>query len=586
MISPRASTARGLGDAGEPQSVAQLVARLLHARAVERVYGLCGGHIQPLWDAVARLGMKIIDVRHEGSACLMAQAEAELRGEVGVALVTAGPGATNAVTGIANAYSSQTPVVVIAGHVPRPQMGKGAMQELPQLEVVRPLCRYAATVLDPSQAAASLDAAFRAASGADGPPGPAYVEFPTDVLMEPAAPVEGRPISGRTAPAPSYPDPASVAEALQLIAASRRPLVIGGRGVRAAAAALDAFLTATGAVYLDSAESRGALPSTHTSAVPAMRARALREADLVITLGRRLNFQLGYGSPALFDASAMFLRIGTNSAETADNRRGDVELRCDVSLALSALVERGAAPVCPDVAWLAELRAENAERERKLVRSLSRQPLGADGRLHPYTLIAALNEHIGDGTITVVDGGDILSFGRVALRTTTYLDCGPLGCLGVGVPFAIAAALALPEAQVVALIGDGSFGFTAIEIDTAVRHGAKAVFVVANNEGWNIERKDQEQRYAGNLVGVELPGCRYDLLAQALGARGRRVEEAGELEDAIGWALANAPAVLDVLVTRDAESPDFKSGLAQVPARQALSTWDEAEEARAVNVTA
>src|SRR5262249_41907581 len=184
-----------------------------------------------------------------------------------------------------------------------------------------------------------------------------------------------------------------------------------------------------------------------------------------------------------------------------------------------------------------------------------------------------------DDTVTVADGGDILSFARIALRASTYLDSGPLGCLGVGVPFAIAASLARPENRVIALVGDGSFGFTALEIDTAVRHEARALFVVANNEGWNIERKDQEQRFGGRLVGVELPGCRYDLLAEALGARGRRVEREEDLAEAIRWGLDNVPAVLDVLVTAEAESPDFRNGLAQVPARQALLTWHEAESA-------
>ena len=562
-------------------TVAQLIAAELNARGVSRVYGLCGGHIQPIWDAVARAGITIVDVRHEGSAVLMAQADAELTGELGVALVTAGPGLTNTITGIANAHASQTPVLVIAGRPPLPQAGRGAMQDLPQMEIVGPLCRYARSVLHRGQALTALQAAARAALGADGPPGPACVDFPTDVLEERAAPgdlaLTGR---ERGSPPAILPDPAGLDAAHALIAQARRPLVISGRGALGARHQLASFLELSGALYLDSAESRGAVPADHPAAVPAKRAQALREADLVVTLGRRLNFQLGYGSPVVFGEQARFLRIGTSSAETADNRLADVELRCDLAPALSSLLERGARPETPDLEWSASLREANAVRRAGHVAAMQARPPGSDGRMHPDRLLSALNERIDDATIVVADGGDILSFARVGLTSSTYLDCGALGCLGVGVPFATAAALTYPQRQVIAVIGDGSFGFTAMELDTAVRHGARPVFVVANNEGWNIERMDQAQRYGGNFVGVELPGCRYDLLAQALGAGGRRVTNPDELPAAIDWAIANAPTVLDVLVTRDAESPDFRSGLAQVPPRHALAAWDRAEAAR------
>lgn len=200
--------------------------------------------------------------------------------------------------------------------------------------------------------------------------------------------------------------------------------------------------------------------------------------------------------------------------------------------------------------------------------------------MHPYRLIDALNRHvIDDDTVVVADGGDILSFARVALRATTYLDCGPLGCLGVGVPFAIGAAVSLPGRSSVALVGDGSFGFLLAELDTAVRQRAQTLFVVANNEAWNIERHDQMARYDGNLVGVDLPGCRYDVIAEGLGAHGELVEREEDLAGALARARRHLPAVVNVMVTRDAVSPDFRSGLATVPSHQALATWNDAEVA-------
>jgi acetolactate synthase-1/2/3 large subunit len=305
----------------------------------------------------------------------------------------------------------------------------------------------------------------------------------------------------------------------------------------------------------------------------------MKEADLVITLGRRLDFQLGYGSPAVFAPTAAFLRIGTCFEETGENRRGDVELTGTVRLALEALVATGAAPRDPDAEWLAEITDTNARRADKLAKTLADAALGSDGRMHPYRLIGAINERLTRSSVVVADGGDILSFARVGVRPVDYLDCGALGCLGVGVPFAIAAALNRPGEPVIAIVGDGSFGFTAMEIDTAVRHRARAVFVIANNEAWNIERHDQADRY-GNIVGVDLPGCRYDELARSLGAYGERVEHPDDLDAALDRAAENAPAVLDVLVTRDAKSPDYTNGLARVPPRHALLAWNDAELGR------
>ena len=180
----------------------------------------------------------------------------------------------------------------------------------------------------------------------------------------------------------------------------------------------------------------------------------------------------------------------------------------------------------------------------------------------------------------VADGGDILSFARIALTGKTYLDPGRFGCLGVGVPFGISAALAYPERQVIVITGDGAFGLNAIDIDTAKRHGARVVFVVANNAGWNIERNDQIETYGGRIVGTELPACDYASMPRAFGLHGERVDDPANLPAAIKRAFENAPALLDVIVTRDASSPDARSGLPIVPDTQPLSSWDKMEKAR------
>lgn len=560
-------------------TVSQLIADRLKAQGVRRIFGLCGGHIQPLWDAVARAGIEVIDVRHEAAAVYMAQASAELSGELSVAMVTAGPGLTNAVTAISNAFVSRSPVLVISGRPPRLQTGMGAMQDIAQADIVRPICRLVEQVSERHHVIPRLDKVIAATLGAaTGATGPAYIDFPTDLLEETVheADIPALALEPRLA-VELAPDAAAVDQAAELIRGSARIVVISGRSVRTLSAELKSFLTNAHALYLDSGESRGVIRDDVPSFVPAVRGRAMREADLVITLGRRLDFQLGYGSPAVFAPDARFLRIGTCFEELGENRRGDVEVHASTGSALAALAWAGAVPDAPDVAWIEDMQQSNAKRVRQLAAKLSDPEPDADGRMSPNFVVGAMNDLLSDRSVAVADGGDILSFARVGLKPVDYLDCGALGCLGVGVPFAIAAALQRPDEPVVAVIGDGSFGFTAMEVDTAVRHGAKAVFVVVNNEAWNIERHDQVDRFDNNLVGVDLPGCRYDLLARSLGAHGERVEEAGELADALKRAMENAPAVVDVLVSRTAKSADYLSGLAEVPPRQAVGPWNASE---------
>jgi acetolactate synthase-1/2/3 large subunit len=432
----------------------------------------------------------------------------------------------------------------------------------------------------PREVLPALDQAMLALSGWDAPPGPVYLDFPTDLLTEQLSARDVMSwVPAGVQPPELLPADDDLARACALISGSSRPLIISGRGAHEAVPELAALLSATGIPYLDSGESRGAVPADHPSAVFAVRSRAMRDADLVITLDRSLNFQLAYGSSAAFSPAARFLRVARHTQQRADNRRGEVELQCSVRTFARAMADRIQLPAL-DTGWTKALRAAHLEAADRLARRALSLPAGSDGHMHPYRLLSEIGRTLGPDAAVVADGGDILSFARVAISSATYLDCGPLGCLGVGVPFANSAALNLPGRPVTAIIGDGSFGFTAMEIDTAVRHGLAPVYVVANNQAWNIEKTDQLQRFGGHAVGVDLPGCRYDRLAQSLGARGRRVADPAELPRALRWAREHAPAVLDVLVTQDAQSPDSLSGIAAVPPEQALTKWQEAETLR------
>ncbi|HTW84564.1 MAG TPA: thiamine pyrophosphate-binding protein [Candidatus Sulfotelmatobacter sp.] len=560
---------------------AEHLAHALRARGVTRVFGLEGGHIQPLWDHLARLGIAIVDVRDERAAVHMAHAHADLLGTVGVACVTAGPGVTNTVTAVANANVAGVPVVVIGGAAPTAQDHMGPLQGIPQVPMMTPITRFARTVRAAEHAVRELDLAFGAALGDRGERGAAYIEFPTDVLRaDVPAPLVLDEFRVMRMPRRVAPDAAAVVEAVERLWTARRPVVVTGRGARGAGPEVRKLLDVLGALYLDTQDSRGLVPDEHPAVVGALRGAVMGEADVVLTVGRKLDYQLGYGSPAVFP-HATFVRVADDVSEIADNRRGEPEVFATPALALSAIVAAAAGRTpAVDREWAAQMRVKHEERARAYDAKLASAPAGADGRMHPNRIFAAIRAVVDDDAIAIADGGDILSFARLGLTQRTYLDSGTFGCLGVGVPFAIAAALASPDRTVVSVNGDGAFGFNAIELDTAVRHNARAVFIVANNAAWNIERYDQELNYGGRIVGTELRDSDYAGLARALGAHGETVTDPAELEGALRRAIANAPALLDVKVTRDAVSSDGGKGLGYVPTYQPLSAWDEAERRR------
>lgn len=556
---------------------AGVIARFLKARGVDRIFALCGGHIMPIWMRCDAEGIRIIDVRDERAAVYMAHAHSELTGRLGVALVTAGPGMTNAMTGIANAHTSRASVLVLSGGPPRAQENRGALQDMPHIDMVRPITRYARTVREPALVLQELDEAVARALGEGGDPGPVYIDFPVDTQRGVVPKVVQLDEHFRPKPvAVTQPDAASVAAAVELLWNAKKPLVITGRGARGAGPELLRLLDATGAVYLDTGESRGLVPDSHPSFIGAMRGTVMGDADLVITIGRKLDFQLAYGSPAVFKG-ARFLRIAGTASELRDNRRGDAELLATPAASIAAmLAHAGSRKAATDRDWAQSLRRQHEERATKLRSTMAAAPSDKEGRIHPNRVLHELQQRLAPDAVVVADGGDFLSFARVGLSSSAYLDPGSLGCIGIGTAFGIAASLAYPERQVLVATGDGAFGFNAMEIDTAVRHGAKPLIVVANNGAWQIEVHDQQDSH-GKVVGTRLQLSDYAAMARAFGMHAERVERAEDLGPAIERALGKLPALLDVLVSPEAKSSDGKSGLAWVPDLQPLGAWEEAE---------
>ena len=567
--------------AQQGKTVAEWIAEFIVARGAKRVYGLQGGHIQPIWDHLAQRKVRIIDVRDEGAGVHMAHCHAVLTGEVGIAFATAGPGVTNCVSAIANASLERVPVVLIGGCAPVPQDDLGPLQGIDHVSIMRPVTRSSRTLRTADNILRDLDKAWSTAIGDGNAPGPVYIEIPTDVLREIVPPgVVLQEYLTPKQPRRIPPDAAEVSRAAQIITKARRPLVISGRGAMGNGRELVRFLDASGALYLDTQESRGIVPGSHPSFVGAVRARVMKEADLVIAIGRKLDYQTGYGSPAVLP-NARWIRIGDNAEELRENRRGEVELFAHPGLALAAMTEALPKANSPDAEWATALRNEHVRRSTKYANELPTSKAGNDGHMHPNRIFAALREVLKPDAITIADGGDILSFARLGLEApSTYLDAGTFGCLGVGTPYGVAAALVHPDRQVVVISGDGAFGINAMEIDSAKRHGAKVVFIIANNAAWNIERLDQQMNYGGRIVGTTLAWSDYAAMARAFDLHAERVTDPARLKGALQEAFAKAPALLDVVVTQDALSSDAGKGLGWVPDYQALTAWDDAEKAR------
>ncbi len=515
-----------------------LVARVLKQAGVGHVFTLCGGHILPIYEGCLDEGIGVIDVRHEQAAAHAADAYARLTRNVGVAMVAPGPGVTDAVTGVANAYAARSPLLLIGGAAPLGLRGLGALQEMEQVALLRPITKGSWTVPETRQIPEVLTTAIRTALS--GRPGPVFVEIPVDLLMTS--------IEDRLAPIPQRyvhrPRAAVDAEGLTrlegLLAASHRPVVIAGGGVYwdDASKSLAAFAERAGVPVFMNGAGRGALPTAHPNALSQSRGMALGGADLVLVLGAPLDFRLGYGRPPTFAEDAAVVMIDADPSELGRNRPLALGLSADLDVALRQLTEivprATAARAAP---WLASLRAREVESRRAL------ETFCASGEtpISHYRLAAEIARVITPETTIVGDGGDVVGCASkvVALhRPGQWLDPGPLGCLGVGPSFALAAKLLRPAQRVLLVAGDGALGLNFMEIETAVRFGLPLTVVVGNDGGWGQIRNPQLAFYgAARAVATSLPQTRFDLMTQAVGGRGVVVTDPGDIAPALTHAL-------------------------------------------------
>jgi acetolactate synthase-1/2/3 large subunit len=557
---------------------ADLVISGIRKQGIQQIFSLNGGHISWLYKACVDYHVSILDVRHEESAAYMAYASARFTGRPAVVVVTAGPGVTNTVTGISTAYQAAVPMVVIGGRSPIPQTGMGALQEMDQVSLMRPITKMAETVLDADQIPLWINRAFRVAT--TGRPGPVFLEIPPELLRKEVKEVEA--IEHSFVNSLPFPDHDKVDEVIGLLASAKRPLILAGGGVffSGASEQLRSFVEQMNIPVLTNPLNRGVFPGNHELHMAGARSLAMAKADLVLLLGIRLNFILAYGQPPRFARDAHFIQVDIDPEEIGRNRSIDVGIQADVKNFLVALQNRMNNCTFSDQydSWVQELH--EVDGRKKIV--LEEQMKTEERPIHPMRLCYEVRKLLTDDTTLILDGGDILSYGRVIFTRNQpgyYVDPGPFGTMGVGVASAIAAKSIRPHSPVIAVIGDGALGMGLMEMDTAIRHNLPIVIVVSNNAGWNIERQalgmDFGEKYQ---VGTTLSLTRYDRVVVELGGYGEWIDDPNEIYPALQRALSSGkPALINVHTSRDVISPDLARGLAQIPEKQALNykTVDE-----------
>ena len=502
---------------------ARALTRALRAAGITRIFTLSGNHIMPVFDAALDDGIELIHVRHEAAAVHMADAWARLTGQPGIAMVTGGPGHANAVGALYTAAMAESAVVLLSGHAPRRELGMGAFQEMAQGDIAAPLAKASWTNKSAELMASDMARALAIAKG--GRPGPVHLSLPSDCL-EAAVEAERSEPFDASPPAPDYDASAIVA----MLRGAKRPLVLTGPATltRAGRARLATLEAALGIPVVGMESPRGiADPSLGAFA------EALAQADLVVLAGKRLDFTLRFGKPPAFAAGVRLVEIAVDR---------------DAFAAIDALTR--AAQTQPPVKsqWLSEVRGAIAYRPAAWNHATSAIP----GRMHPVQALrplqAILDSH--PDSVFVSDGGEVGQWAQACLAAPNRVINGVAGSIGAALPFAVAARLAKPGVPVIAVMGDGTFGFHPAEIDTAVRYGLSFVAIVGNDARWNAEYQIQLRDYGpGRTVGTELLATRYDKVAEGFGGHGELVTDPAQVLAAAQRAIAsNLPSVLNVMI--------------------------------------
>jgi acetolactate synthase I/II/III large subunit len=515
---------------------AHLVVEALVAAGVRQLFSLSGNQILSLYDATLNRGLSILHTRHEAAAVHMADAWGRLTEEPGVALVTAGPGHCNAVSALYAALMAESPVVLLSGHAPVSQLGRGAFQEMDQAAVAAPVVKAAWMAKDAARLGEDIATALELARS--GRPGPVHVSLPGDLLE---AKVEGGATRPPRVEAASAAPAESVEQVLALLAGARRPLILLGpamaRGARHAAVARLSEITGVPALPMESP--RGLNDPWLRLAAP-----LLGQADLLMLLGKKPDFVVRFAQAPAFKPECRVIHVDTDAVSLRAG--GALGLVADPAAVAAQLATAASPRAWSHRTWGDEVRGARATvpAHWAAARRSGRAPI------HPLRVCAALQPQVDRGAVLVVDGGEFGQWVQAGVEAEPRLINGPAGGIGGAIPMAITARLRHPDRPVIAALGDGTFGFHAFELDTAARYRLPVVAVVGNDARWNAEHQLQIQHYgAGRVVGCELAPSRYERIAEALGGHGELVERADDLEPALDRALrSGVPAVVNVML--------------------------------------
>ena len=555
---------------GSVISGGHLVAKALKQEGVDTIFTLCGGHIIDIYDGCLDEGIRIVDVRHEQTAAHAADGYARQTGKLGCVVTTAGPGCTNAATGVATAFRSESPILHIGGQSSLTQHKMGSLQDLPHVDMMTPITKFASGVFSTERVADMITMAARECfSGAYGP---SYLEIPRDIL-DAEVPVERavvpQPGSYR-ASVKSIGDPADIEKLADILVKAERPAVLLGQQVWSSGGHEEAieFVRALDIPAYMNGASRGLLPQSDPHHFDRTRSDAFKNADVILIVGTPFDFRMGYGKR--ISKEATLVQIDQSYTTVGKNRDINLGLVGDpgailaaVTQAVSGRIDKGARQQRQK--WMVELREIEATKLDKLMPMFTTD----QNPIHPYRLAYEINEFLGEDTIYIGDGGDIVTISAQAVRPRNpgqWMDPGALGSLGVGTGFSMAAKLAHPNKEVVCLYGDGAFGMTAFDMETAQRFGAPYLAVIGNNSAMNQIRYGQLAKYGEDRgdIGNKLGDVPFSKFGEMIGGYGEEVTEASQIQPAMqrareAIAKTGKCAVVNVWVDPNEYAPGTKA---------------------------
>ncbi len=536
-----------------------LFIRCLKQEGIKKVFTIVGDTILPLVDAAEDEGIEFIDVRHEGAAMFMAEGYARITGEPAVAMFTGGPGFSNAISGLPAAYTSESPVIFVAGSAALPEKGMTSFQEIDQVEMAAPVTKGSWLIHDRSRIPEFVATAFRTATS--GRTGPVHLTFPIDI-QEQIISEEELPTflpneyrnSGK-----SQGDSSLIKQAASLLSNATKPVIIAGNAARYSIEPeqLEKLVEATGAPIFTVEQSRGLINDEHPLcfgyADGALNKVALRfrEADVVLLLGKRLDHRYGYGQT--FNTDAKLIQADPSEAEIGRNRGVSVGLLGHLGAITDQITDavKITGKSKADT-WISDLRRDQED----WLQELKSHATGAQP-LHPLDVYTNIEHLIDDDTFIIMDGGDYVQWGRSYLpakKPGHFLRLGPLSHLGASIPYAMAAKIASPNSKVLTFIGDGAFGFYSMEFDTCIRHNLPITVVMGNDSNWGIDKTFQ-LAYYNRAIGTDLRFVRYDKLVETLGGYGEYVEKSEDVSPAVQRAIdSSLPSLVNISV-RPGASP-------------------------------